>query len=195
MKNLFPILLAVLLLLVGCGKAAPVPTGPAPTTPVPSLPSPDDCLVGEWELNDFADTINSMLPKDISFQYSSTEGRIHWTFDPTGYAVVAASNFSLSFVDKNDPLTVVKVTTNGEAYRDYKIIGPGEIAFSQPDDSGLTYTATLDGLSMDMDQLFKGLLPIAPAQGTIAFHCSGRTLQVIPPAAGAVPEGFSKVTP
>jgi hypothetical protein len=186
-------LLAALAFLAGCGSKTPVPTGPLPTTPVPSLPSPDDCLVGEWELSDFADTIVSILPSDIKFQYAGTGGRIHWTFDPTGYAVAEAYNFSLTFADKTDPTTQVTITTNGIALRDYKITSPGEITFSQPDDSAFTYTATIDGVTINADALFKGLIPTMPAQGTIAFSCHGTSLDVIPPAAGAVPEGFVKV--
>jgi hypothetical protein len=198
MKNfifrfLFSAILVTPLLLTACGSATPVATGAAPTAPVPSLPSPEDCLIGEWELYDFADTIQSMLPSDINFQYAYTDGRIHWTFDVSGVAVVNADNFSLAFADKKDPSLVVVITTNGEALRDYKITGPGEITFSQAEDSQLTYTATVNGVTVNVDQLLQGLVPSMPANGTIAYRCSGNSLDVIPQAPGAVPEGFVKV--
>jgi hypothetical protein len=191
-KLISPILLVVLLILTGCGGKT-VPTGPAPKIPVPSLPSSEDCLIGTWQLSDFADSINSMLPADINFQYQGTSGRIRWTFDVSGVADVQVDNFSLTFADKKDPTLVVTVTTNGEALRDYKITGPGEITFADANDSQLTYTATIDGVTVNMDALLKTLFPIAPATGSIAYRCNGNSLDVIPPNPNALPEGFVKV--
>jgi hypothetical protein len=188
-----PLLLGAALALSACSLTAS-PT-PPPATATASQSSAEDCLIGEWELNDFADTITSMLPSGIQFQYAGTGGRIHWTFTAGGIAEVNANNFSLAFADKNDPSMVVNVTTNGQALRTYQVAGPGQIAISNPDDSQLTYTATVDGVTVNVDQLFQGLVPIIPAQGTISYQCQGNSLSVTPPSPGAVPEGFSKIGP
>ncbi len=197
-KFIVPVFLVIALPLAGCSLTGSPTPPPQPNSPsvVPSLSAAngDECLLGEWELNDFADSINSMLPNDLEFQYSGTSGRIHWTFDISGVAQVQAANFTLNFASKSDPSLILSVITNGLALRDYKVTAPGEITFSIPDDSALTYTAQMNGVTVNLDQLFQGLSPV-PGVGTIAYHCQGRSLSVIPPKPGALPEGFSKVGP
>ncbi len=196
-RLILPLSLVALIILTGCNLTSGSPTPPAlaQVTPVPSLPGNYDCIVGEWELNDFADTITSMLPSDINFQYTGTNGRIHWTFAAAGLAEATADNFSLTFADKNDPSTVVTILTNGTARCFYTITGPNQITFSNPDDSEFTYSAVIDGVTVSLDPLLKGLVPVMPASGTITYQCQGLSLSIIPPVAGAAPEGFSKVRP
>jgi len=196
-RLILPSLLAAAILLTGCNLTTGSPTPPevAQGSALPSLPGNYDCLVGEWELNDFADTITSMLPSDITFQYTGTSGRIHWTFTAGGIAEATADNFALTFADKNDPSQVVTVLVNGTTRRFYNTTGPNQITFSNPDNSEFTYSAVVDGVTVSLDPLLKGLVPVMPESGTITYQCQGLSLSVIPPVTGVAPEGFSKVSP
>ena len=188
-----PLLLVFSIVSTACifssTPAAPGPQGSA----VPSLPGNYDCLVGEWELNDFGDSITSMLPSGSTIQYNGTSGRMHWTFTAGGIVEAQADHFSLSFTDSSDSSMNVTVTTNGLALRAYTLTGPGTLSFSNPDDSSFLYSATIDGINVDLAPLLKGLMPVPPASGVLGYQCQGNSLTVTNPAAPQmVPLGFTK---
>jgi hypothetical protein len=192
-RGVFPLLIVFLMVSAACifssTPAAPGSQGSA----VPSLPAANDCLIGEWELNDFGDSITSMMPSGSSVQYQGTSGRMHWTFIAGGIVEAQADHFSLSFADPTDSSLNVTVTTNGLAMRAYTISGPGQLSFSDPDDSNFIYSATVDGVNVDLAPLLKGLVPVPPSQGVLGYQCQGNSLTITNPAAPQMmPLGFTK---
>jgi hypothetical protein len=199
MKNftgrLVPLLLCVpLLALAGCNLPFSSPSPSTNVSTVLPLSSGQECIIGEWELFNVADAVTSALPGGVSFQYAGTGGRMHWTFTAGGIAEAAALNFSLDFEDKSD-LEKITIITNGTARRYYTLSGPGQIAFSNPDNSELTYAAQVAGVTVPLSPELLGLVPLMPEQGTVSYKCDGNSLSIIPPVVGVVPEELVRVTP
>ncbi len=188
--------LAILVLLgalTGCSLpfSPPPPSAYQPT--VATLPSGEDCLVGTFELNDFADTVVSMLPKSV--QYTGTTGRMRWTFTAGGIVEASADHFTLAFQDTEDPSLAISVTMNGTARRFYKLSGPDQITFWNADDSEFTWSETVGGVDIPLDALFKLLAPVPPAEGSLTYRCELLSLTIYPSTAGAKPLGLTKVGP
>ncbi len=198
MKNLIgrlviPIWVGALLILSACDLPFGAPPPSAYRPPVPTLPSGEDCLVGTWEMNDFGDSIASMLPKSV--QYTGTTGLMHWTFTAGGIVEAEADHFALAFAQTDDPSMGITVSLNGTLRRFYKLSAAGEITFWNPDDSEFTWTATMGGVDIPLDPLFKALAPVPPASGVITYKCELLSLTIYPPTTGVQPLGFTKVNP
>jgi len=192
--KLLPLLLSVALLaLAGCNLpfSAPAPSASSPT--ILPIPSGEECLIGEWELFNVADAVTSVMPSGVKFQYAGTDGRMHWTFTAGGIAEAQALNFSIDFQNVDD-LEKVTILTNGTARRYYTLPGPGQIAFSNPDNSELTYAAQVAGVTVELSPELLKLVPLMPEQGTVSYKCDGNSLSVIPPVVGVVPEELVRVT-
>lgn len=186
---------ASLLLLAGCNFPG---SGGSKTATPAATPSPlqagtdENCLIGVWELADFSDSIQSMIPSN-TIVYKGTNGRMRWTFTAGGIVEAESDNFSISLAEADDPSSIVTILTNGTARRFYDINSPGLIAFTNPDDSEFTYTGVVNGVTVDLAPLLKSIAPVPPASGTISYQCQGNSLTVFPAASGALPLGFVKV--
>ncbi len=189
-KLLVPVLL---LALAGCNLpfSPPPPSAYQPT--VATLPSGEDCLVGTFELNDFGDSVASMLPK--AMQYTGTTGRMRWTFEAGGIVEATADHFSLSFQDTQDPTVIITVTMSGTARRFYTLSGINQITFSNADDSEFSWSEVISGVTISLDPIFKALAPLPPSDGSLRYTCEVLSLTIYPNVAGAKPLGLTKVGP